>query len=645
MRRAPRGLDAPVGTVGQELAAVKIFTEFLLSVGLSSESIDKMHSSLSTASNLPLQNFYSLLTAFSIFLQTKKSNKARAVDGFLSKSTALSYFSQIVNLLRERYSNALSDSKRVAKIREKMASAIEERNLRANAQTNDAPGCTIKDLCVLVEYLALQADIATCVKSVHDAALLIMMWHTFGRAIDTCFARKQQLSVAASGELFLHIARIKTSVVQGVSIYKSGSSACYAHLEFSSCAMMNLQSTCSRWYCGSQTYTQEEAVIYWESLQANTDNEHKPAEKRQRKRPNVASYITEVIRDSLKEIPPTMQQTVASNMTSHSLCRGAAAYANACPKLAIQWISTRGAWLLESLTKAFAYIGTTTLEDQSVGKRLSVAEFGQLITLRDELFQHVLGSPDTKYNVPLDVVNTIYAALLMHMKVVLECTPSSSTQLTLYEYSLHRAVAATHARLGCHISTATCCDWGELLTAHWRSAYHAQVSTAVAGGDSLLASTMESILKQLVQINDRLARVESTLPTSDSATSDLRHAEFEATGIELPSVNLPAPATASTLAGCVWNWYTNKIWETVKDKKGQNNRADAKAAVNIMLILYQSPCAINQPPSTSNASEYQAWKHTLWDLAQSLERTANERLHALDGKKSTTKASSLRKRW
>ncbi|POM61601.1 hypothetical protein PHPALM_29361 [Phytophthora palmivora] len=565
-----------------------------------------MHSSLSTDSNLPMQNFYSLLTAFSIFLQTKKSNKARAIDGFLSKSTALGYFSQIVNLLRERYSNALSDSKRVAKIREKMASAIEERNLRANVQTNDAPGCTITDLCVLVEYLVLQADITT---------------------------------VAASGELFLRIARIKTSVVQGVSIYKSPErwQQCMLHA-------FGVLFVC---------YDEPSEYLFplVPRLQANTDNEQKPAEKRQRKRSNVASYITEVIRDSLKEMPPTMQQTVASNMTSHSLRRGAVAYANACTKLAIQWISTRGAWLLESLTKAFAYIGTTTLEDQSVGKvlagydapdlpvvtptiddlqqRLSVAEFGQLITLRDELFRHVLGSPDTKYNVPLDVVNSIYAALLMHMKVVLECThcaKSSSTQLTRYEYSLHRAVAATNARLGCHISTATCCDWGELLTAHWRSANHAQVSTAVAR----------------VQINDRLARVESTLPTPDSATFDLRHAEFEATGMELPSVNLPAPATASTLAGCVWIWYTNKIWETVKDKKEQNKRADAKAAVNIMLILYQSPCAINQPPSTSNASEYQAWKHTLWDLAQSLERTANERLHALDGKKSTTKASSLR---
>ncbi|ETO59177.1 hypothetical protein F444_22448 [Phytophthora nicotianae P1976] len=39
-------------------------------------------------------------------------------------------------------------------------------------------------------------------------------------------------------------------------------------------------------------------------------------------------------------------------MTSHIIRRGSAAYANASPKLAIQGISTRGAWLLEAFTKA-----------------------------------------------------------------------------------------------------------------------------------------------------------------------------------------------------------------------------------------------------------------------------------------------------
>ncbi|POM65822.1 Hypothetical protein PHPALM_18407 [Phytophthora palmivora] len=85
---------------------------------------------------------------------------------------------------------------------------------------------------------------------------------------------------------------------------------------------------------------------------------------------------------------------------------------------------------------------------------------------------------------------------------------------------------------------------------------------------------------------------------------------------QLLSVNLPAPATASTLAVCVLNWYTNQIWETVKSKEEQNKTANAKAAVNIML-----------------------------NLVHSLERAANERLHAFDGKKFAAKAFSLHKYW
>ncbi|EEY56245.1 uncharacterized protein PITG_23348 [Phytophthora infestans T30-4] len=224
-----------------------------------------------------MQNFYSLLTAFSIFLQTKKSSKSRAADGYLAKATALGYFSQVVNLLRERYSDSLQDSK--------------------------------------LDHLVVHADAATGLKNIHDGALLTMMWHTFGRAIDTCFARKQQLSVAASG----------------VSIYKSAErwEQCMLHAfgmlfvcydEPSEYLFPLVPRYAVSEFPGSQTYTQEEAPF-----------------KHERKRPNIAGY----------EVTP--------NMTSHSLRREAAAYANASPKLAIQWISTRGAWLLDSLTKAFAY--------------------------------------------------------------------------------------------------------------------------------------------------------------------------------------------------------------------------------------------------------------------------------------------------
>ncbi|OWZ13677.1 hypothetical protein PHMEG_00012952 [Phytophthora megakarya] len=59
---------------------------------------------------------HSLLAVFSIFIQTKRSSRTRAADGLLSKSTALGYLSQVVNMLRERYTIAFADSKRIASI-------------------------------------------------------------------------------------------------------------------------------------------------------------------------------------------------------------------------------------------------------------------------------------------------------------------------------------------------------------------------------------------------------------------------------------------------------------------------------------------------------------------------------------------------
>ncbi|OWZ07529.1 hypothetical protein PHMEG_00020068 [Phytophthora megakarya] len=112
--------------------------------------------------------------------------------------------------------------------------------------------------------------------------------------------------------------------------------------------------------------------MFWESLLAENDGtaEESP-QKRKRNRTNVASYITEIIRETIKSMPAAIRTNFTANMTSHSLRRGPSANTNASHKFAIQRISMRGAWLVESLTKAFAYIGTTTKEDQCVAKVLA----------------------------------------------------------------------------------------------------------------------------------------------------------------------------------------------------------------------------------------------------------------------------------
>ncbi|KAG3107954.1 hypothetical protein PI125_g12250 [Phytophthora idaei] len=354
---------------------------------------------------------------------------------------------------------------------------------------------------------------------------------------------------------------------------------------------------------------------------------------------------------------PSISRSVTPNITSHSLRRGAAAYPNASPKLAIQWISTRGAWHLDSFTKAFAYIGTATKEDQSVAKvlvgyqapdlpvttptirdlqqRLSALEFGQLITLRDELYRHVLGFDDARFNVAVEVVDATLASLLMHLEATL-ATTSSITTVSRYLYEIQRGIKATNVRLGSCITISTCWEWGSHLKAHRQATNHAQLSSAVAGRDTLLSSTLENILNQLMAINERLRRLEDVQAQRLASAPNLSLVHTHQPAAVAPAV--PPPATASTLAGCLLNWYTNHIWQTVNGKKEQNKRTEAKAAVNIMMILCQKAFKISQEPSCSDAADvapYRSWKDSLWTLAVAMDNAANERLYSFDNKKPT----------
>ncbi|KAG3002200.1 hypothetical protein PC110_g3960 [Phytophthora cactorum] len=94
---------------------------------------------------------------------------------------------------------------------------------------------------------------------------------------------------------------------------------------------------------GEQTYSQEETIRYWERLEEKDNEVEEPPAN-----------------PAASELIP--------GLTIHFLSRRSAAYATASPQIAAQWISMRGAWLLDSLTKAFAYVGTTTREEQSAGK-------------------------------------------------------------------------------------------------------------------------------------------------------------------------------------------------------------------------------------------------------------------------------------
>ncbi|OWZ17387.1 hypothetical protein PHMEG_0008672 [Phytophthora megakarya] len=151
------------------------------------------------------------------------------------------------------------------------------------------------------------------------------------------------------------------------------------------------------------------------------------------------------------------------------------------------------------------------------------------------------------------------------------------------------------------------------------------------------------MLNQLTSIGERLARLEDAHASlvaprcaADPSISTTDAPLFAAT---------PAQATATTLAGCLLNWYVSHIWQTVKGKREQNKRAEVKVAVNIMMVLYQMSFKVVAEPSKSDDIAYQAWKNEQWELAVNMDAAANERPSKFDHKKPTRKPSSLRKRW
>ncbi|EGZ15138.1 hypothetical protein PHYSODRAFT_333408 [Phytophthora sojae] len=501
---------------------MKCFSEFLALANMDEESIASIAKSLPIPDALPSQNVYSLLTAFSIFLQTKPG----ARGGRLAKATVVDYMSQVVDLLRERYPLYLSDSKQIAKIRDKMGSTIQERHLLAGVQTGEAPGCTLSDLRVLVQETAIKGS---------------------------------QLSMAASGELFLHLARIKTSVVQGISIYKAATN-------WEQCMLHGL----GLLFAGA---SEPSSYVFPLNLEEKAEPKNEPPAKRVRGRPNVFKYINDVITmvcERQAQASAPLPPTLTAGLSSHSLRHGSAAYANALPQLATQWISTRGAWLLDSLTKAFAYAGTTNREDQSVGKVLAGYRDPHLPCL----FKNVSGFTDTTLNVDALVLDAALASLLIHLDDVATAVQQeqAATGFTShYLYRFHKSLDATNTALGARLSLDTCIGWGRQLRTAWQTENFGQLGERSNGNTTVLAAAVTQMLSSVSTMQRTLQKLVAVQESKSASAM-------------APQASTDAVVEAHSLAGCFYNWYTLELWHTATQKKEQLVRADLKAGVNIMII-------------------------------------------------------------
>ncbi|GAB9476842.1 hypothetical protein Gpo141_00013900 [Globisporangium polare] len=438
---------------------------------------------------------------------------------------------------------------------------------------------------------------------------------------------------------------------------------------------------------GGQTYSQDEAILYWENLQAKEEAGTEQMAKKVRTRPNVSKYINDMIAQVSQHFNVGSSAPAPSNtadqvpvmtvgLSSHSIRRGAAAYANASPKLAIQWISTRGAWLLDSLTKAFAYVGTTTREDQSVGKvlagfkdpdlpcatptirtlkhQLPDLEYALLATLRHQLFKNVTGFSDVSLNVAPDVLDAALASLLIHLEEVVGAVDKEREEsgfTSHYIYRFHEAIAATNTALGSHLSMSLCVDWGKQLSAAWKTENFAQIGASCSGDSAVLTAAITQILNSISSIERTLSKLtlvqerqNALFNTREKDTRDQAEEQI-VLARQLPAIPPDITPEASTLAGCVMNWFTYELWHAADSKKQQFLRADLKACVNIMLILGGTALHVPARPFGNATIAHELWKQTVWTLAENLDRATNDKLHAIDGKRRTKTAGSLRKRW
>lgn len=308
-------------------------------------------------------------------------------------------------------------------------------------------------------------------------------------------------------------------------------------------------------------------------------------------------------------------------LSSHSLRHGAAAYANTCPKLAIQWILTRGAWLLDSLTKAFAYVGMTMREDQSVGKvlagfkdsdlpcatpsirtlkqQLSNLEFAQLATLRSKLFVNVTGFTDSSLNVASGVLDAVLASMLIHQEEVGSAVhkQQKATGFTShYIYRFYEAIDATNVAIGSRLTMATCVGWGERMRTTLKTENFAQVGTSCGGDSAVLTAAITQIMTSISAMKRTLDKL---IAAQEEQSEEQRATDEEAVSSSSIAIRPQERAfdvvpEATTLAGCMYNWYMSELWHTATDKKQQFTRADLKACVNIMMIA--SGMELHVPP-------------------------------------------------
>jgi hypothetical protein len=154
--------------------------------------------------------FFHVMDRFALHLLTCEGVRGSK----LSHGTAMLYFSAVKNAIYA--SNPGLDrlmERQIGKI-----SGTMDRRFKSQAPviSKQAPACTRSDLGMMVRHLLSTAGSDG---DYWDCALLVLMWHLFGRSSDMSSLSKQSFALHPGGCVSVRFGRQKTSLEQGLSLF------------------------------------------------------------------------------------------------------------------------------------------------------------------------------------------------------------------------------------------------------------------------------------------------------------------------------------------------------------------------------------------------------------------------------------------
>ncbi|KDO24961.1 hypothetical protein SPRG_09605 [Saprolegnia parasitica CBS 223.65] len=161
-----------------------------------------------TGSELPELCIYKVLEHWVLFLFNRSSPRSKNSENVLSQGTADNYLSQIEKNIKHRFAATDLSAERCTSIRNQLTRCFTERATQLKIVSHQAPAMTVNDMTILGDT-----------KSIHVACTLSILWHLLGRVVDSARLTRNQLCVMSDGAIFVNLARLTTSSLQGVSLY------------------------------------------------------------------------------------------------------------------------------------------------------------------------------------------------------------------------------------------------------------------------------------------------------------------------------------------------------------------------------------------------------------------------------------------